>query len=44
MEEFKEYYNNISCTIDRDDYFEQMISTAWRMCSVETRKGETVDL
>lgn len=29
MEEFIEYYNNISMSIDDDKYFEQMINTVW---------------
>jgi len=28
-EEFIEYYNNISASIDRDDYFSAMIKSAW---------------
>jgi len=28
-EEFIEYYNNISCSIDRDDYFRAMMISAW---------------
>jgi len=31
FEEFTEYYNNISCSIDDDRYFEQMIRTAWNL-------------
>ncbi len=30
-EEWIEYYNNISMSIDSDDYFEQMMVTAWRL-------------
>jgi len=29
--EFTEYYKNISASIDRDDYFAQMIKTAWQL-------------
>jgi hypothetical protein len=29
LDEFMEYYNNISISIDNDKYFDQMISTAW---------------
>ena len=28
-EEFMEYYNNVSCSIDDDRYFELMITNAW---------------
>lgn len=31
MKEFKEYYNNISCSIDNDEYFELMIRNAWNL-------------
>jgi Ca2+-binding EF-hand superfamily protein len=30
-EEFEEYYNNISASIDRDDYFAQMMNSAWNL-------------
>ena len=30
-EEWIEYYNNISMSIDLDEYFEQMMVTAWRL-------------
>ena len=28
-DEFEEYYNNISASIDRDDYFELMMNQVW---------------
>jgi len=28
-EEFLEYYNNISCSIDNDEYFEVMMTRCW---------------
>jgi len=31
MPEFIEYYNNISCSIDNDEYFEIMIRNAWNL-------------
>ena len=31
IEEFEEYYNNISSSIDNDQYFELMINNAWKM-------------
>lgn len=30
-EEFEEYYNNISSSIDNEQYFELMINNAWKM-------------
>lgn len=30
-EEFMEYYANVSCSIDRDDYFVQMMNSSWNM-------------
>ena len=31
LEEFIEYYNNISCNIPNDAYFDQMISNCWSL-------------
>lgn len=31
LEEFIEYYNNISCNIENDQYFDLMISNAWNL-------------
>jgi len=31
VEEFEEYYNNVSSSIDNDQYFELMINNAWKM-------------
>lgn len=31
IREFNEYYNNISCSIDNDQYFELMITNAWNL-------------
>lgn len=30
-EEFEEYYNNISASIDNDQYFELMMNNAWKI-------------
>lgn len=31
FEEFVEYYNNVSSSIDNDEYFELMIKNAWQL-------------
>jgi len=31
LEEFIEYYQNISCSIDNDDYFELMMTNTWNL-------------
>ena len=31
MEEFEEYYNNVSASIDNDQYFELMMTNAWKL-------------
>ena len=31
LEEFIEYYNNISASIDNDQYFEVMMQNAWKL-------------
>ena len=38
-EEFEEYYNNVSCSIDDDMYFMTMISNAWKLTD-ESRQGQ----
>ena len=30
-EEFEEYYNNISASIDNDEYFSLMMNSAWNL-------------
>ena len=39
LEEFVEYYNNISCSIDKDEYFELMIVNAWNLNNVTYKKA-----
>ena len=31
LDEFLEYYNNVSMSIDNDQYFELMIVNAWKL-------------
>jgi hypothetical protein len=37
-EEFEEYYNNISASVDNDSEFELILTNAWRLTE-ESRKG-----
>jgi len=39
LEEFIEYYNNISCLIDDDEYFELMINQAWNLKNRNYSRG-----
>ena len=38
-EEFEEYYNNVSCSIDDDMYFMTMINNAWKLTD-ESKQGQ----
>ena len=38
MEEFLEYYNNISMSIKDDDYFEEMIKSVYNLDQRRTNK------
>ena len=31
FEEFCDYYEGVSCSIDRDDYFALMMKNAWKL-------------
>lgn len=39
-EEFEEYYNNVSMSIDDDMYFMQMMNSAWKMDEKEKAQFE----
>ena len=39
-DEFDEYYNNISASIDDDAYFEQMMISAWKLDAVNAPKQQ----
>ena len=39
IREWNEYYNNISASIDNDQYFELMITNAWNLNNVSYKKG-----
>lgn len=39
FKEFVEYYNNVSASIDNDQYFELMMTNAWNLNNVSYKKG-----
>jgi hypothetical protein len=39
LREFNEYYNNVSASIDNDQYFELMITNAWNLNNTSYKKG-----
>lgn len=43
-DEFIEYYNNVSASIDRDDYFELMMINAWKLHGEAPRKPAWTNL
>ena len=44
LEEFNEYYNNISMSVDNDDYFDLILNNAWNLDgSRVTKKGWAAD-
>lgn len=44
LQEFLEYYTNISSTIDNDEYFELMITNAWNLNDKTYSKGWGVEI
>lgn len=38
-DEFEEYYNNVSASIDRDDYFAVMMNSAWNLDGSRVQKS-----
>ena len=39
IKEFNEYYNNVSASVDNDQYFELMITNAWNLNNTSYSKG-----
>lgn len=39
IREFNEYYNNVSASIDNDQYFELMMTNAWNLKNVSYQRG-----
>ena len=39
IKEFTEYYNNVSASIDNDQYFELMITNAWNLNNQNYQRG-----
>ena len=39
IKEFNEYYNNVSASIENDQYFELMITNAWNLNNKSYTKG-----
>lgn len=39
MKEFNEYYNNVSASIDNDQYFELMMTNAWNLNNQTYQRG-----
>ena len=39
FKEFIEYYNNVSASIDNDQYFELMMTNAWNLNNASYKKG-----
>jgi Ca2+-binding EF-hand superfamily protein len=42
-DEFDEYYNNVSASIDRDDYFATMMNSAWNLDGKRVQKKGWAD-
>ena len=37
IEEFEDYYKDVSASIDRDDYFELMMRNAWKITEAKPK-------
>ena len=44
MNEFCDYYSNVSSSIDDDEYFKLMITNAWNLDNKQFKKGKKMEL
>ena len=44
LQEFYDYYSNISASIDNDEYFQLMLTNAWNLNNKQYSKGVFMEL